>query len=353
MQEELIARGHDVKIVTPLPRGAKEVKNNGVIFIGTSADFKSPFHTTAQVSVHLDVNSLRETLEAQQFDILHFHEPWVPIMSRQVLMNSSALNIATFHAKLPETVMSKTIEKVITPYTKSVMKNLHALTAVSDAAAMYVKTITDEPIEIIPNGIDLSKYKKTGTVAVNERPMILFVGRLEKRKGVKYLVDAFAEFVQNVPAARLIIAGDGPDRSKLENIVENRNIPNVSFLGYVDEAEKQALFDEADLFCSPAPYGESFGIVLLEAMAKGVITLAGDNPGYSSVLTDRGALSLVNPKDTSHFARQLELLLTDMDLRRLWHEWAEQAVKKYEYAKVVDMYEAVYDRLMKQNAKVK
>lgn len=342
LQAELNRRGHIAKVITPLPRDTAEGERDGILFVGTSADVKSPFNTTAQVSVSLDNDALQDMLEREQFDVLHFHEPWVPMMSRQLLSQSRAVNIATFHAKLPETLMSKTIERVITPYTRSVLKYLDAHTAVSDAAASYVRTLTDEPITIVPNGIDLTKFKPNKTHKVHAKPTVLFVGRLEGRKGVKYLLDAFALYVQTNPNARLVIAGDGPDREKLEEYTQDSEIPQVEFLGYVSEDQKQRLFEQADLFCSPAPYGESFGIVLLEAMAKGVIALAGDNPGYASVLQGRGALSLINPKDTTQFARRIEVLLTDDDIRRLWREWAAKTVQHYTYPKVVDQYEALY-----------
>lgn len=346
IQAELKVRGHTAKIITPMPRKNVTEPHEDIIIVGTSTDVKSIFHTTAQVSVKLDTDAMKQMLHEESFDVLHFHEPWVPIMSRQLLTNSNVANVATFHAKLPETVMAKTIERVITPYTKSVMKYLDGLTAVSDAAAGYVKTLTKEQLQIIPNGIDLTKYKANKGHEVSSTPTILFIGRLEKRKGVRYLVEAFEIYVKTNPKAKLVIAGSGPDEEKLKDYVRNHKIPNVEFLGYVSEQQKQELFDDADLFCSPAPFGESFGIVLLEAMAKGVVTIAGDNPGYASVLTGRGSLSLINPKDTQQFARQIELLLEDTDVRKLWRNWALETVQQYTYPKVVDQYEALYTRVL-------
>ena len=348
IQKELTARGHIAKIITPLPRDVtdEDRHNESVVFVGTSANVKSPFHTTAQVSVSLDNNQMNARLEAEQFDVLHFHEPWVPIMSRQLLTQSGAVNVATFHAKLPETVMSKTIEKVITPYTKSVLKYIDSFTAVSDAAAQYVRTVTDEPISIVPNGIDLKKFKVIKQRPVSDAPILSFIGRLEKRKGVKYLIKAFALYQAVNPNAELKIAGDGPDRAKLEQLVHDERIDNVTFLGYVSEAEKQQLFEQSDLFCSPALYGESFGIVLLEAMAKGLVTIAGDNPGYAAVMEGRGALSLVNPQDTEQFARRIQILLEDEATRKLWRSWAHEYVKQFDYSLVVEQYLKVYKQAL-------
>jgi len=291
----------------------------------------------------------------EQFDVLHFHEPWVPMVSRQILGRSDSVNIATFHAKLPETVMNRTIERVITPYTKSIMKDLDALTAVSEAAAEYVYSLTDQSVNIIPNGIDLDKYQVISTKSQGKtrspqktenrkQKTILYVGRLEKRKGLQYLLKAYRQLAQSHRNIELIIAGDGPDRAKLENWVMENDVPRVKFKGYISQAEKLRLMRTSDLFCSPAPYGESFGIVLLEAMASGLVTVAGNNSGYAAVLQERGALSLVNPKDTIEFTRRLELLLGDDDLRVLWRDWACEYVKRFSYATVVDQYERLYQQ---------
>jgi len=352
LQKELTKRGHNSKIITPLHRDHKQSTHKDIIFIGASTDVKSPFHTTAQVSVSLNVEEIKSMLEREKFDVLNFHEPWVPIMSRQLLVKSKCVNVATFHAKLPETIMSKTIEKVITPYTKSVLKYLDELTAVSDAAAVYVRSLTRQPITIIPNGINLTNYKnnnnKTQAKDTNQKT-ILYIGRLEKRKGVKYLIKAFGLMQKEDSNLKLIIAGCGPDRQKLEDQVKNNRISNVSFVGYVSELQKLILLEKADLFCSPALYGESFGIVLLEAMAKGIVTIAGNNSGYTSVLKEMGEISIINPKDTAEFARRLHLLLYDEHLRDLWQKWAKDYVKQFSYPKIIDQYEALYVKALKSS----
>jgi len=345
LQRGLTDSGHVAKIITPLPWGNYINTPSDVIFLGTAASLKSPFHTTAQVSVSLKVDEIDDMLEREQFDILHFHEPWVPIMSRQLLSRSASYNVATFHAKLPETIMSRTIERVITPYTKSILRYLTALIAVSEPAADYVRSLSDKHVAIIPNGIDLKRYKMVKPKPTS-RKTILYIGRLEKRKGLKYLLKAFGRLADSQKDIRLIIAGDGPDRAKHEEYAKTHHIKGVSFVGYVSEKQKLALLRKADLFCSPAAYGESFGIVLLEAMATGTVIVAGNNSGYASVLTGRGALSLVNPKDIPEFARRLDLLLRDDELRKVWRNWASSYVRQFDYPKVVAQHEAVYKKVL-------
>jgi phosphatidylinositol alpha-mannosyltransferase len=344
LQTELIKRGHEAKIITPWPRSYLGDEPENVIFLGASTDMKSPLHTTVQVSATGNRDRITEVLEAENFDILNFHEPWIPIISRQILAKSNSINVGTFHAKLPDTRMSKTIERVITPYTKSILKSLHHLTAVSESAADYVKQLTDAPITLVPNGIDLKKYKASPS-SKTEEPTVLYVGRLEKRKGLKYLLRAFALLQETLPEARLIIAGDGPDREKLQELADDLMLNNIQFLGYIEEAEKLRLMQTSTVFCSPALYGESFGIVLLEAMASGTPVVAGANPGYAGVMQGRGELSLVNPLHIDEFARRLHLLLTDEGLRKSWCDWAHQYVKQFDYPKIVDQYEVIYQNV--------
>lgn len=349
LKSEYQKLGHEAFIITPRPKGVEAEHVDGIFLIGGSRDFNSPFHaTTAQISASIDNQAIDNLLAEHSFDVLHFHEPWVPMVSRQILTRSNTVNIATFHAKLPDTIMSKTLEKVITPYTKSVLKYFDSLTAVSEPAAEYVDSLTKRVIEIIPNGIDLKKFQKKISF-VESYQTILFVGRLEKRKGVIYLLRAYKELLQTFPDVKLKIAGDGPYRRKLQDYVEEYNLANVEFYGFVDEATKLQLLREATVYCSPAIYGESFGIVLLEAMAAGTVIVAGDNPGYSGVMKETGAVSLVNVKDTNEFARRLQLLLFDEELRKVWLEWAKDYVEQFSYQRVAKMYLKLYKQTIKEN----
>jgi phosphatidylinositol alpha-mannosyltransferase len=244
--------------------------------------------------------------------------------------------------------MAQTVGRVVVPYTKPLLRHIDAFAAVSNGAAAYLLGLADVPVEIIPNGVDLKHFRGRHVTdpsdADDDLKTILYLGRLENRKGVRYLLEAFAKLQARTPNIRLIIAGAGPDREKLEQEVQSLGCTQVEFLGYVDEATKLRLLHSADLFCAPAIFGESFGVVLLEAMASSLVTVAGDNPGYASVMQGLGKLSLVNPKDTSQFAHRLELLLYDEDLRSLWQKWAKDYVKKFDFPKIIDQYEVLYTK---------
>lgn len=242
--------------------------------------------------------------------------------------------------------MSKSLLNVVVPYTKSVLSYLHAYTAVSDAAAEYVRSMTNEPVVIVPNGVDLDKFKPTPANKLTKK-RIVYLGRLEKRKGVDYLLEAYARLRQTHDDVELVIAGSGVKRKSLEKYVAQYELPDVAFAGFIKEEDKVQLLADADVYCSPALYGESFGIVLLEAMGVGTPVVAGNNAGYASVMTKTGRLSLVNPKSIDDFAQRLELMLYDESVRELWKKWAKNRVKEFKFDMVANEYEKVYKNAMK------
>jgi phosphatidylinositol alpha-mannosyltransferase len=349
MRCELLKRGHDVKIITPRPKNLVSVDTDGMIFAGKSTDFRSPMGTTTDFS-NADKEQIQEMLEHEKFDILHFHEPWQPFLSRQLLTYSTSVNIATFHAKIPDSLMARTVIRSVTPYTKPLLKYLHELTAVSDAASEYARSMTHRPITLIPNAIILADFPPTKRpLNHGGRKTILFIGRLERRKGVKYLLKAYKELIQMMDNVELVIAGEGNDRQKLQEMTDELELPNVTFLGYVDDKTKKDLLASSDLFCAPAIYGESFGIVLLEAMSSGLVTVAGDNPGYVGVMKEVGKLSIINPHDSFEFARRMEVLLTVPQIRKLWQDWALDYVQQFDYPAIVDQYEQLYKDALKKH----
>jgi phosphatidylinositol alpha-mannosyltransferase len=342
LRDGLTAAGHQAWVITPQPRGYRGPKIPGIIMLGGSAPIRA-FHTYSQISASVDIDKLDEALKDYKFDILHFHEPWVPMLSRQILTRSDVINIGTFHAAMGERRTSRTLERVVTPYTKSLIKHLDILTAVSPVATNYIKSLTARKIYIIPNGIDIDKYN----AGKNPKPesafkTIFYIGRLEKRKAVNQLLRSFEIIQQFDDSYHLKIAGDGPQKSELIELSKELKLKNVEFLGQIEEDEKIKLLQTSDVFCSPALYGESFGIVLLEAMAAGCVIVAGANAGYESVLNGTGQISLVNPKDNKEFARRLMIMASNQSLRKVWLDWSENEVKQYSYKNIVNKYLMLY-----------
>lgn len=350
IKDELDKRGHEVKIIAPRPKKSKRNGDGDTILLGRSRElkFKAPFHTTFPVAASVEADEIEEMLKAQQFDVLHVHEPWLPMLAYQIVLKANCPIVGTLHAKWPETRVSNSLEKVIAPYIKGAEKRLDRITAVSEVAGSYAHSKLKKPITIIPNGINLDEFASHKVSKdyrrLNEK-LLVFIGRLERRKGVLYLLKAFRHLKDQDPSWRLVIAGSGPRQKVLDKYIKEYNIKDVEFWGHVDEQTKKDLLKQCDIYCSPAPYGESFGIVLLEAMASGAVTVAGDNPGYSSVMQKTGRLSLINPKHTSEFVRRLQLLAEDQSLRQSWLDWAHEYVKEYDYQQITNRYETIYGEI--------
>lgn len=346
--DELRRRGHVVKILTPKVLGFEGSKPKNIIFVGNSAKVRTPIKTSLEWGAIVRRDGVEAILQKENFDIIHIHEPEVPFIGAQIVAFANCPIVATFHALMPDTIAGWTVEQIRVLYSKNIYDRLHEITSVTNDAAAFVRERTGRKVNIIPNGIDLQKYTSDQpNLGVRKLKTILYVGRLEKRKGVKYLLRAYEKLAKAHDDVQLLIAGDGEEREKLEDAVRFRDIPRVSFLGFVSERRKIQLLKQADLFCAPALYGESFGIVLLEAMACGVVIVAGNNPGYSSVLVGPGSSSLVDPKDTPRMAHRLEVMLYDEQQRREWKTWATKHVKQFDYVKVVDGYESIYKNLLK------
>jgi phosphatidylinositol alpha-mannosyltransferase len=356
----LVKKGHSVKVITQRPAGFKGEVPQDYILFGVTRNFDGGFGVSGNWGMPADGDEMAQILEHEDFDVINFHEPWMPVLAWQMLRRSKAAHVGTFHANLVDGTAAKSWVNVFLPYGRGIGQKMHVLTAVSLAPATLLlnkvnhKSASEkkliESMRYIPNGIDLKIYKppkKRLPLNGPDTKTVVYVGRLDRRKGVESLLRAFAVLESKMPNAYLIIAGEGPRREKLEQLADSLDIKNIHFSGYVDDAEKRRLMGNADVFCSPAMFGESFGIVLIEAMAMGAPVVAGRNSGYVNVLKGTGQLGLVDAKATEDFADRLQLVMTDDKIARLLRGWGLSEVKQYDYPKVVDQYEAAYSEAVR------
>ena len=344
-----------MKIITPDPRQNSESTPDGVHLVGTSTELNTPLRTKSDISFHAGTKEIANYLKTQNYDLLHFHEPWVPMLPRQILNKAECYVVATFHAKLPEAWIYRSLGKAVKPYTKSFIKDIDYMVAASEPAADHINSLTESNVRIVHNGVDLQKYdsKKVKPLRKydDDTKTIVYISRLEKRKGPDMLLKAYRDLVKDHDDIRLVIASDGDMRKKLEAYVANNELPNVEFLGFVDEETKLRLYASADVYCAPALYGECFGIVLLEAMAMGIPYVGGDNPGYRFATGKMWEKYLVDPTSTGLFASKIEHLLYDEKARQEYREWAKKRVTSYDYKVVVDEYETIYKDLVRRGDK--
>lgn len=346
----LTGRGHEVSYLV----GETKMKKwaGGTVY-SLSKNIKVRFNGN-KLSIPLlakkaDVNRV---LDSNDYDVLHVTVPYSPMMAARVIAKAKPKTavVGTFHI-LPSGALSKAGSRLLGAWSRRGLKRMAELVSTSQPAATFAKQTYRRAGGVIPNPVDTDKFKTTPTW----RPggaNIVFLGRLVKRKGAANLIEAFAGLAQAHPAANLTIAGDGPDRSKLESRVKALGLSGkIKFLGYIDEADKPKLLASANIACFPSLYGESFGIVLIEAMAAGSrVVLAGDNPGYRSVMSDQPS-TLIDPTNTKAFTERLTKLLDDESLADQIHSWQEAAVKQYDINVVGAQVEALYERAIACQAK--
>jgi len=281
-------------------------------------------------------------LKREQFDIVHLHEPMAPILPLCVLEFSKAVNVGTFHASYSR----QHLYRMTHPIIKRWHQRLHGNIAVSKAARRYVNNTFPGDYEIIPNGIDFNHF--SADVAPlpqyqDGKLNILFVGRLEKRKGLQYLLDAYGKLKWELPDIRLIVVGPGDPDKESYRIMSSHNLQDVEFVGRVSYEDLPRYYASADIFCSPATGAESFGIVLLEAMAAGKPVVASDIEGYRGILTDGEQGLLVPKKDSDALAKALEVLARDPELRRRLGGQGNRSAEEYRWEVVAGQVENYYD----------
>jgi phosphatidylinositol alpha-mannosyltransferase len=285
---------------------------------------------------------VRALLQREQFDVIHLHEPMAPILPLCVLQFSNAVNVGTFHACHNH----QHLYRMSHPFIKRWHQRLHGSIAVSQAAKRYVYDSFPGEYEIIPNGIDVEHFSQSAEPwpeFQDGKTNIIFVGRLEKRKGLRYLLEAFGRLKWDLPNVRLLVVGPGSPDKDSYGVLSSRNLQDVVFMGRVPHEDLPRYYASADIFCSPATGAESFGIVLLEAMAAGVPIVASAIEGYSSVVKHGREGLLVPPKDEDALADAIAELLKDADLRRRLATAGVVQVQDYRWERVAQRVMDCYD----------
>jgi phosphatidylinositol alpha-mannosyltransferase len=338
--------GHDVEVLAPSSRRQVDDPHfnriGGVVAVPVNdsvARITLDFNLSHQVS---------EILEAQRFDVLHLHEPFMPALPLTVLRMSTTANVATFHAFAKSNLGYYYGRPFFRPY----LKRLHRTIAVSQPAREFLRQyFPSANPEIIPNGVDTTTFRPDHTAIRHLRDgllNVLFVGRLEKRKGLRDLVLGFRELQERVGRVRLVIVGDGPLRSTVESLVALHRIENVVMAGYVPAEVLPRYYASADIACFPATGGESFGVVILEAMASGLPVVATEVPGYLSVVEAGVDALTVRPRNPVELGAAMTVLARDPELRaRLggnglakarryaWREIAVRVIAVYNHARAL------------------
>jgi phosphatidylinositol alpha-mannosyltransferase len=327
-----------VKIAVPR-RKLKENYGEDVVLLGTSFPLNWAGGMTDLVFNFIPI-SIERFLIKENPEILHFHNISFPSFFQILLspLSFKTTNILTFHSDIERSDLIRKFPQIFDSIVDFCNFRLDGLIAVSNTAFKYFEKFK-KPKTIIPNGIDLEVFNPKNKKIKNfldGKINLLFVGRIEERKGLIYLLKAFLILKKRYQNLRLLIAGDGPERKNCESFVKKHGLTDVIFLGRV-EKELPSLYATCDIFCAPSIFGESFGIVILEAMASGKPVVGFANQGYKELMKGkRGEKFLAKPKDFKELAQKIEILIKNKYLRKELGEWGRKEAKNYSWEKIAN-----------------
>ena len=346
LARELGRSGHQVQVLAPHSPSRESQDADLHVPLGRSVPLPSG-GSIARVSLSWWLYpKIRALLRKEQFDVIHLHEPMAPILPLCVLEFSDSVNVGTFHASYAR----QHLYRITHPIIKRWQRRLHGNIAVSPAARRYVNNTFPGDYEIIPYGIDF-KHFSTDVAPMPQyqdgKINILFVGRLEKRKGLRYLLEAYGKLKWDLPNIRLIVVGPGNPDKESYRVLSSQNLQDVEFVGLVSYDDLPRYYASADIFCSPATGAESFGIVLLEAMSAGKPVVASDIEGFRGVMTHGEQGLLVPKKDSNALAEALGMLARDPELRRKLGGNGNRLAEEYRWEVVAGRVEAYYNTCLK------
>lgn len=338
----LIAQGHQVSVLAP---GDDD---------GDFPDYVTPAGRSVPIRYNgsvarlsfgpLSFAKVRRWIRAGNFDVLHVHEPVAPSLSMLALMVADGPIVATFHTANPRSRMLAAFQGILQPFLEKITGRI----AVSELARRVQVEHLDGDAVIIPNGVDvgffagaqpLPGYPRTGGT-------IGFIGRFdEPRKGMDVLIEAMRYLIPDRPDLRLLVAGSG-DADRLEKDMSPDLAAHITLLGRVSEEEKAQLLKSVDVYCAPNLGGESFGIILTEAMSAGAAVVASDLASFRQVLADGSAGQLTAVGDPFALADGIAALLDDPLRRATLVARAREVVAEYDWPVVAATVVKVYDTVI-------
>lgn len=339
LAEELIGRGHEVSMLAPA--GASTPVAPYVVAAGHSTPI--PYNgSVARLNVSpMAANRVNRWLRQGDFDLLHLHEPMAPALSLLTLWTTDRPIVATFHTSMDRSLGLRAAGAMFS----ASLDKIGARVAVSEEARRTLAHYAGGSAEVIPNGVHVGRFARAEAdlrwVGTAERPTVAFLGRLdEPRKGLAILAEAIPHVLERHPGVRFLIAGRGHAAAERRQLAPYGD--SVQFLGAISDHDKRSLLKSVDIYVAPHLGGESFGIVLTEAMAAGALVVASDLPAFSAVLDGGRAGHLVPVGEPRAFADRLLAAFAGSTRMR---EYASEHVRRYDWPTVTDQLLEVYGRV--------
>ncbi|MGJ0121354.1 glycosyltransferase family 4 protein [Williamsia sp. MIQD14] len=347
LAQVFIERGHTVSVLAP----AADTSTLPDYVVSVGPALAIPYNgSVSKVNFGpAAYRRLRTWIRDGDFDVLHVHEPNAPSISMLSLFVAQGPIITTFHTSTTKSLWLSTFQGILRPYHERIMGKI----AVSELARRWqMESLGSDAVEI-PNGIHVDSFAEATPLEgfPREGRSILFLGRYdEPRKGIDVLMRALPRIVRSFPDITVLVVGSGHERAMRRRA--GALADHLVFLGQVDDATKARALASVDVYCAPNLGGESFGIVLVEAMAAGAAVIASDLDAFRRVLDDGRAGRLVRAGDPSALASGVIEVLTDDETRDQLVARAQQRARRYDWSRIADQILQVYESVTVGSGKV-
>ena len=350
LAEHFTAAGHHVSVIAPV---SDEDSMSDPWLVSAGRPVPIPFNgSVARVLFGpIAASRVRQWIAQGDFDVLHMHEPGIPSLSLLACWAAEGAMVGTFHASTPKLRAIASVGPLIEP----MIEKLSARIAVSQMAQATLNNLYGTEAVVIPNGIDYSRFTYLHSQekrALGAKLRIGFLGRFEEtRKGLPLLLEALPKILKAIPNVELVVAGPG-DQEKILDRLDTNVGKHIRFLGRLSEQEKVDFLASLDLYVAPNTGGESFGIILAEAMASGAPVLASDIPAFVDLLTVGDCGSTFESENAADLAQKaIELLRNSAHLQELAEKGREAAIR-FDWGSVATQIMSVYEVAMTGQGKV-